>query len=1299
MLTALTQQQANAIASNLSFVVDQALNAYEQTQGEIEISAKRKAYKKLYVDLLGNVLNRILEEKPSSIIPLYNQLAFTLVELGFNVTLFVTILVYCQEVLFQSIAQSGGRNAQLENYIERYISEIIKQITQEKLFQKGLKSDQLIQLVEEYAPSFTIEREEYFKDEISERVLHTLIPEYLYWEYQKEQYKEGTSFSTKRLTIYNKRVYSLNQGISQPTFWDFNKEEWAEFNSKFLSKKERFLDKLKNNAEVYVNQVLTNSKDINGIISDSEIKEVKSSLTYDEKDLGLTFAGKGKAVLTNILSLKATVNYFGGYEGSPIGDVDFIANFCEKFYASLYGRVANTGFDGEEGVSLFGRFNSLFLSEEKTNKIAGLNFLNNFKSLRSFKQKLKLPESTLIEDKPGEENIKIISYNPIYAKYKDGIEDKYTYKNPNPYSDEADVDIVLFGIERLLSLTNFVADAIDSLNSSLTKEGLLPGYEGYGPISIEIAELGNVFIPTRVLAEDYQGSKVLPGFNGMLSYLLSSYRRLSDVLYRPPLTSESLTEIASWARKIQFNLEQLNSGIEGIGYLPGSFVPDISFKFSILEKNELANQLRSLSFQEGEIDLFLSAESFEDLLLKFAPITDSKDQISFFRAYELSQLIYEYGGESAIDSYINYLYLQDENNLVNILNFAVKNKSSAVIFNESKYGKLIGLLINLTFAINPDQLQVFKKYLSGNYLDLFESISYLLQNKETNMLLDKDKINLLKPITESLIYGQSVFGYNSNSIDYMTANENAPLALKQWSKLIDKNLGGASTNLIQNLFDKSNGLTPKELISILNTKDARGHNEYEQLIDGYSGGRLTKVINYGYLSGVLQKLSYYSNSYQVPNFFISPENPIELGSLVFLVQNLSTLLDITTTSFVNSLDYKFGQNDIGLYPFENIVNAQNKKPEEFFKIIKGLIPVDGDLTNIGSPKVDGLAEIFNSPGIGNSPVPESIPREKSITPEQANLFSPQIKENFSFIANKESSSITAADIISKFVTFAKDHKSLIEANSEDFRDPSSLSPYRNINNISEKRSNILDNEVTSTLSAENAGTIERVAEIKIPSTYPQETKVQEKIKNSVADGLISEKLIEKFSPLESCKKFGGSKCESRVESNVNSCSTAINKSILSQRDTTSFSPINNNSIIIDRPYGSFSELKPKALFLPYSANNKPAYFKLLGNDLKISDKGIPIQKEIKTDPVIFLKREEEEANESLYASYYNTEYGLIESIKGGFEKDDSFKCSLLEDPYAHLACMNLLKCKRFKRGPGGKFLNFCPKTLSGGLFK
>lgn len=1297
MLTALTQQQAEAIASNLTSIVDQALSAYEQTQGKIEISAKRRAYKKLYVDLLGNIVNRILEEKPASIIPLYNQLAFTLVELGFDVTLFVTILVYCQEAIFQFILQIGGKNIQLENYIERYVSEIIVQITQEKLFQKGLKSDQLIQLVEEYAPSFTIEREEYFKEEISEGVLHPLIPEYLYWEYQKDQYKEGTSFSTKRLTIYNKKVYSLNQGISQPTFWDFNKEEWAEFNSKYLSKKERFLNKLKNNVDVYVNQVLTNSKDVNGIISDSEIKEIKSQLSYDKKDLSLTFAGKGEAVLTNILSLKATVNYFGGYEGSPIGDVDFIANFCEKFYASLYGRIANTGFDGEEGVSLFGRFNSLFLYPEKTNRIAGLNFLDKFKSLKSFKQKLKLPASIIIEDKPGEERVKVINYNPIYAKYKDGIEDKYTYKNPNPYSDEADVDIVLFGIERLLSLTNFVADAIDSLNSSLTEEGLLPGYEGYGPISIEIAELGNVFIPTRILAEDYQGSKVLPGFNGMLSYLLSSYKKLSDVLYRPPLTSESLVEIASWARKIQFNLEQLNSGIEGIGYLPGSFVPNISFKFSILEKNELANQLRSLNFQESEIDLFLSAESFEDLLLKFAPITDSKDQISFFRAYELSQLIYEYGGESAIDSYINYLYLQDENNLVNILNFAVKNKSSAVIFNESKYGKLIGLLINLTFAINPDQLQIFKKYLSGNYLDLFESISYLLQNKEVNMLLNKDEINLLKPVTESLIYGQSVFGYNSNSIDYMTANKNAPLALEQWSRLIDKNLGGASTNLIQNLFDKSDGLTPKELISVLDTKDARGHNEYEQLIDGYSGGRLTKIINYGYLSGVLQKLSYYSNSYQVPNFFISPEKPIDLGSLVFLVKNLTTLLDITTTSFVNSLDYKFGQNDIGLYPFKNIVNAQNKKPEEFFKIIKGLIPINGDLTNIGSPKVDGLAEIFNSPGIGNSPVPESISREGSITPEQANLFSPQIKENFSFIASKLDSDVTSADVISKFITFAKEHKSLIENNSEDSRDSSFISPYRNINNVSEKRSNILESETTSAPAAEKSETIERVTEIKIPATYPKETRVEDEIVNSVADGLISENLIKKFDSLESCKKFGGDKCDSRIESNINSCGNAINKSVYSQRDATFFSPVSNSSTLIDRPYGSFAELKPKALFLPYSNNNKPAYFKLLGNDLKISDKGVPIQKEISPTPILFLKKEN--TDDSLYASYYNTEYGLIESIKGGFEKDDPFKCSLLEDPYAHLACMNLLKCKRFKRGQGGKFLSFCPKTLSGGLFK
>ncbi len=59
---------------------------------------------------------------------------------------------------------------------------------------------------------------------------------------------------------------------------------------------------------------------------------------------------------------------------------------------------------------------------------------------------------------------------------------------------------------------------------------------------------------------------------------------------------------------------------------------------------------------------------------KFAPVSDSVDEISFFKGYELSQLIYEFGGESAIDAYINYLYAPDRDGLVNLLKISLKDQ-------------------------------------------------------------------------------------------------------------------------------------------------------------------------------------------------------------------------------------------------------------------------------------------------------------------------------------------------------------------------------------------------------------------------------------------------------------------------------------------------------------------------------------------------------------------------------------------------------------------------------------------------
>ena len=1280
MLSALTLRQLDTIIANLPRLIDASFSAYESRRGKFGISAQKKIYTEIYYDLFSSILFRIQDQKPLTILPLYDKLAFMLVNLQFNAQLFLELLFLIQNAVVQLVLESGGRNNQLEQYLDKYVSDINIAIGQERVFQKGLDANQLIQLVEEYSPSSVVIKDAFDSKTLVGRTIYSLFGEDLYWEVQREKYIKDVNYATRTLTIFGGKVYSLNQDISTPSIDSFNLDEWGEFRSKFLTRSNTFNVKLNANLDAYVNATLENADVINSIISDSSIKEIPSNLVYDENDLKLTFAGNGKEIVENLIKLKTLVGYFGNYEGSPIGNVDFVSAFCEYLYASCYGRKISNGFSDIGGIGLLGNFNLLFSYGAKTNRIAGLSFLESFKSLRSFKQRVTLPLDITLNE---EENkvTKSATYNPIYAKYAYGVPDRYKQQRINPYVDAIDVDVLLFGIEQLSSISNRLGDTIEALKISLDDDGILPGYEGLGPISIQINELSRVFIPTTTFEVNYANSKILPGFNGMLRSLRDSYFRLSNVLTKPPLTGSSLVELGVWGRKVQGQLERLATTIEGIGYLPGQFIPNISFKISTLERERLIDQLRSLNFQEYEIDLFLSAESFEDLLLKFAPVSDAADQTSFFRAYELSQLIYEFGGESAIDAYIGYLYSQNEENLTNLLSIAIKDKTSGVIFNEYRYGKLVGLLINLTFAINPDQLVLFKRYLAGNNLTLFESITYLLQNKEANLILDKDRINLLKPLVESLVYGVSPFGTNAYSLDYEVANKETPLALKQWTEIIDKNSGNAATNLLQNLFDKSAGITPRELITILNTGYEHNHNDYGQLIDGYEGGRLTKLINYGYLSGLLHKLGYYSNSYQVPNFFISGNSPIRLDALVGIIKNLVSLIDITLTNFTNSLEYDLSQNSVDIYPFENLLNVQNKKVEEISKVVKELIPIGGDISNLGTPTIDGEAEILGSPGIGNSPVPESISKEGSITPEQAALLSPQIQSSFAFVSSRSEQDLGSNEVVNKFIRFIEDNKLIVGTSAP--------------NVITEKNSNILDvikneKEVNSPVAAD------RKVDVRLPASYSS-SLLQDKYKSAEIDNLLSQGLINKFDSIESCKRFGGQSCESRISSNINTCGSAINKSIYSERDTTPPPQVRNGSIPIDRPYGTPAHISPEGLFLPYSENNRPTYFELLGEGIQISNNGAPLKQTINTSPLVFTSSSGN--NESLYSSYYNSEYGLIEAIKARWERDEPFKCSLLEDPYAFQACMNLLKCKRFKKEGGISFLEFCPKTLAGGRLK
>ena len=1291
MLSDLTKIQIQGIRGSLPRIIDTAFSIYENEVEELQSFAQRKKFKEVMFNFITTLFVRIQKEKPLTSVPLYADLSYVLTQLDFNVARFLGLYSIINSSIVIFLGEAFNRkNTTIELLIQQYYEEIANSLKDLDLFLKGLKTEQIVQLISDYGPSQAVVKDSYSTRELKNRTIYSLFGEDNYWDIQSEKYKSDPFYSRKIYTIRHDVLFVLNRDIAKPNP-EFDQDEWSEYTSKYLNKEKTFNNRLRNSVNKYVVNALEEANDINGIISDSKEVEMDMGLVYDEKDLSLTFGGSGKGIIDSVISLKTVLKYFGNKQASPVGDIDYIASFCEYLYASCYGRNLPEGFSSVTGVNLFGNFDLIYYFSSETNKIAGLKFIEGFKYLRSFKQNLKiLPDIETKSTNEGKINEIIeITYNPLYSKYKGGIRDRFIFNIRNPYTDnyQYSVDVILFGLETITNISNTLGDAINAISGSLDKRGMLAGYEGLGSISLQMDELSNVFIPRPVLAElTSKGETVLPGLNGVTTYLLKSYQKLTAVVPDIPFTGESLRKLSIWSRKVQKFLERIVAEVESIGYMPGTFVPNISFKSSLTDRETLIDQLRSLNFQESEINEFISAETFEELLLKFAPLSDSRDQTSFFKGYELSQLIYEFGGESAIDAYLGYLYSQDDDGLINLLNIALKNQSEATTYNSNRFGKLVGLLIGLTFAINPEQLELFKTYLSGNKLTFFESISFLLRNKERNILLTQEEINLLNPISNSLVFGKSIFDVNSYSIDYQTANEHAPLALKQYTEILDKNLGDASTSFLQNLYDKSQGLTVKELIRSINPTSF--HTDLGQLIDGYEGGRLTKIINYAYLSGVLHKVGYYSNSYQAPNFFIMPQGPFNLVSLVEVVKSLVLSLDLTITNFINTLEDDFSQDVPELYPFENIINSYNKNTDTLSKLVRELVHITGDLCSLGTPELEGTENIIGSPGIGNSPVPESITRVNSVTPEQANTLAPQVKENFAFLAPRLSKNLTESQILDKFTKVIEENRLITgipPINSIAVSDSG-------VNKRIAAGEQILNKEAKAKVSVnKNLDSID-------PLLFTQNS-LKSGVQNNVIANLLRDGLITNFDAIESCKRFGGTNCQDRIEKIINSCGEPTNKAVYSERDDTPFVPISNSGVLIDRPYGKAAELKINGVFLPTKPDNRPNFFNVFDEEnIRIGLNGDPILPELRAEPIVFTKKLGD-PKEKFYSQYFNSEFGLIEAIKARWEKDEPFKCSLLEDPYAYQACMNLLKCKRFAKVDEIASLKFCPKTLAGGIFK
>ena len=1303
MVSDLTRMQVQGIRGSLPNIIDTAFSIYKDQVEPLEVSSEERQFNKTMLNFISTLLIRIEKDKPLSTVPLYADLSYVLVQLQFNVPRFLGLYSVINQSIIRFLKEAFNRkNTTIELYINQYYEQIAGSLVNLDLFLKGLRTEQIVQLISDYGPSLTVVKDSYSPKNINNSIIYSLFGEDNYWEVQVKSYAENPSYGRKVYTILNDVLYVLNRDISRPNL-EFDQDEWSEYTSKYLNKGKTFNNRLRSNVNKYVVNALEEANDINGIISDSKETSVNTGLVYDEKDLSLTFGGSGKSIIDSIVSLKTVVKYFGNKQASPVGDIDYIAAFCEYLYSGCYGRNLADGFSSVSGINLFGNFDLIYYYTGQTNRIAGLKFIEGFKYLKSFKQNLTLSPDveTKVINKGKVDELIEITHNPLYSRYSEGIRDRFVFNIRNPYTDnyQYSVDVILFGLETITNISNILGDTVNAVATSLSKDGELAGYEGLGSIYLQMQELNNVFIPkTNIEGLISNGEKVLPGLNGLTTYLLRSYQKLTSVVPDIPFTGESLRKLSIWSRKVQKYLERIIDDVETVGYQPGTFIPNISFKNSLPDRDTLIDNLRSLNFQESEINDFISAETFEELLLNFAPLSDSKDQASFFKGYELSQLIYEFGGESAIDAYLSYLYSPDDSGLINLLNIALKDQSKATTYNASRFGKLVGLLVSLTFAINPEQLELFKSYLSGNRLTFFESISFLLKNKERNILLNKEEINLLNPVSRSLIFGKSGFDINSYSIDYQTANEHAPLALKQYTEILDKNLGDASTNFLQNLYDKSQGLTVKELIRTLNPESF--HTDLGQLLEGYEGGRLTKVLNYAYLSGVLHKIGYYNNSYQPPNFFAMPSGPFNLTVVVETLKSLVLSLDLTITNFINTLEDDFSQDVPELYSFNNIINSYNKETDTLSKLVREIVPINGDLGTLGTPSLKGTETVIGSPGIGNSPVPESIPKENSITPEQANILSPQIITNFSFLAPRISKNVTENDILDKFTKVIEDNRLI-----------TGIPPVNSLalakSGVSELSLNPSKQNSISNQQNQGSGVNKNLDSVD-PLLFTN-NDFKNRVETSVVANLIKDQLITKFDAVQSCKKFGGTNCEETIEKMINSCGEPTNKAVYSERDNTPFIPISNSGILIDRPYGKNSEVKLNNAFLPSKPDNMPLFFNVFDDEgIKIGLNGEPILSELKSEPIVFTKKTNDsnttaqevvDPKEKYYSQYYNSEFGLIEAIKARWEKDGPFKCALLEDPYAYQACMNLLKCKRFIKKDEVAFLKFCPKTLAGGLSK
>lgn len=1215
--------------------------------------------------------------------------------------------------LFKAFFQLGLSSDKLILYVEELFDGIVAYINE-----VGKHNGQFIQIIKSYQRAIALSIPEYgyvnrayslynieeyktskgnsrfapITKSYNSRSIHTLFPGSRYWyakgdpdaigyspiqlnknpkDYVPLTSKDVFKLSYETCLVYENRVYVRKPDIT-PAFDKFLESEWDLHLSKRLDRSKCFNvvygDLLKG---VYL-EISNNAKQVNSITSDSKITTYTPEFNQklDDKDQLLnSFGGAGRSIYENLVELRLLSGYMGGYEGSSVGSVSYVSSFMDLLKFITTGDLSpSLKQDG------YGDFNSIFplssdsLGQKET--VNGLRFLEKFSTLRSFAHGLRLSTKVdMLTDR--------VSFNPIYAKFGQGIEVNRQIVIQDQTEEE--LDFVEQSLEVLLKRCGYLGDKLERVARSLSKYGQLPGYETLGSISYQMAEFQKSFPPLKYINEVSNPG----GVTGAVVLLKQGYSSLVRSLNPSSFPKSLFSDLVQWMKlvsrsleKIQYELVTLGIKTNGTGYLP-----NIQTKKFISSSPELITYLSFLGFRDSEINQILEIKTFPEFVTKFAPLSDSGDLKSFFRGYELSQLIYEFGGDKGVDAYLEFLYKKSPiDTLLNILYFTEKRKSDQTYLRIAKYPRLVALLMGLTYAVDPEQLNKFANLLGDNNLDLLQSITILLQNGQTTLIKKKDEIGLLEGVINQSIrghYSEDVF--SSPDIDYKGASSTSAVALKKWTKLIDSSLGNVEdSKYITNLYDKSVGLTLKELIVLLNNPSPT--SGLGQLIDGFGGGSFTKIIKYANISGLAAKLGYYKNSSQLDNTKVDFDLTYEsLPTVVDLLNNVIQSFDLTTRLIESStnLDWsdEYYKKPQLMTP---ILQAQNKEPMVMIGIIsKQLEETPESLSNQISKAIPQ-----ESPGIGNSRLPNRVSINNSLTPEQAQI-----------LYSSSSTSIapgivdfSANGLITNFIKVTE--RNLILNNISKYSESSSIYGGQHKVGIYEgsSRSNTLstpsDREISLYRELKNI-------DIKDSGSGKKFRMNQDEEYETSLLNKIPKELDPKFDPVRSCRRFGGSNCD-KLYKNLDKCAGVLNKSFAPEvYDLAPF----NNGIIIDRPLGYFSEYLPSDGSL---INSKiPSYYSILDNP-KSGRGSEPVMGDVQTETMVF----KDHTTTGDLVEYANTEFAILEFLKSSNREYTELTCASLNSPHMYQMCMNAMKCKRFKlSGQNKGNLSFCPKGTSGGRNK